>query len=100
ESLRSLLGESAGHGFIIRTNAEGVDGDALERDLEYLRRLWPRIEAESASAAAGQCVYEDLSLPYRSLRDLMHGEIEKVRIDERETWRRAVRFAGEFFPEW
>jgi ribonuclease G len=98
--LREMIGEDSQHGFIIRTNAEGIEGDALARDLKYLRRLWPRIEADAEKAAAGQLVYEDLSLPYRSLRDLMHADIEKVRIDERATYERAVRFAGEFFPEW
>ena len=100
ELLRELVAEDSGHGFIIRTNAEGVESDALARDLEYLRRLWPRIEADAENAGPGQLIYEDLSLPYRSLRDLMHGEVEKVRIDERETFERALRFAGEFFPEW
>jgi ribonuclease G len=98
--LREMIGEDSQHGFIIRTNAEGIEGDALARDLKYLRRLWPRIEADAEKAGAGQLVYEDLSLPYRSLRDLMHADIEKVRIDERGTYERAVRFAGEFFPEW
>ncbi len=104
ERLRKLLAEQlaepAGHGFIIRTNAEGVEAESLARDLEYLRRLWPKIESGAVNARPGQLIYEDLSLPYRSLRDLMHGEIEKVRIDERGTYERAVRFAGEFFPEW
>jgi len=98
--LRELTGEEPEHGFIIRTNAEGVGADALARDLKYLRRLWPRIEADADKAEVKKPVYEDLSLPYRSLRDLMHADIEKVRIDERETFERAVRFAGEFFPEW
>ncbi|MDZ7790228.1 MAG: ribonuclease G [Xanthomonadales bacterium] len=98
--LREMTGEAPQNGFIIRTNAEGIEADALARDLKYLRRLWPRIEEDAGNASAGQLVYEDLSLPYRSLRDLMHADIEKVRIDERETFRRAVRFAGEFFPEW
>ncbi|WP_376695066.1 ribonuclease G [Wenzhouxiangella sp. EGI_FJ10305] len=98
--LRELTGEEPEHGFIIRTNAEGAEADALARDLKYVRRLWPRIEADADQASAGQLVYEDLSLPYRSLRDLMHAGIEKVRIDEQETFQRALRFAGEFFPEW
>ena len=104
ERLRALLRELAGDdnldGFIIRTNAEGVGGDALRHDLTYLRRLWPRIEAQAEGAESGQCVYEDLSLPYRSLRDLMHAGVERVRIDEQEAWRRAKQFAEDFFPEW
>ncbi len=100
DRLRDLVGEDSDAGFIIRTNAEGVGGDALGRDLAYLRRLWPRIEEQADKAEPGQCVYEDLALPYRSLRDLMHGGVERVRIDDEETWRRAMRFAGDFFPEW
>ena len=75
-------------------------GVSVRIELEDERRLWPRIEADAESAGPGQLVYEDLSLPYRSLRDLMNAEIEKVRIDERDTFQRALRFAGEFFPEW
>jgi len=98
--LIDLVGADSTDGFIVRTNAEGVDRAALEQDLAYLRRLWPRIESEAGKAETGQCIYEDLSLPYRSLRDLMHGGIEKVRIDDRESWQRSLQFAREFFEEW
>ena len=98
--LRELVGPDPKAGFIVRTNAEGVGEDALARDLDYLRRLWERIEAGMKDATPGQCVYEDLSLPYRSLRDQMHAGVEKVRIDDHGTWQRARRFATDFFPEW
>ncbi len=98
--LRSMIGETSRAGFILRTNAEGVLGDALAKDLDYLRRLWSRIEQAMQAAEAGQCIYEDLSLPYRSLRDLMHAGIDKVRIDDRRTWQRARKFASDFFPDW
>jgi ribonuclease G len=98
--LRELIGEESRAGFILRTNAEGVSAEALAKDLEYLRRLWRRIEGVMQSAEPGQCIYEDLSLPYRSLRDQMHAGVEKVRIDDRSTWQRALKFARDFFPEW
>jgi len=98
--LRSLIGEGSRAGFILRTNAEGVMAEALTKDLDYLRRLWSRIEQAMQVAEAGQCIYEDLSLPYRSLRDLMHAGIDKVRVDDRTTWQRARKFASDFFPEW
>lgn len=98
--VRDLIGEDSKAGFILRTNAEGVARDALARDLEYLRRLWQRIDRAMQAASAGQCVYEDLSLPFRSLRDVMHGGVEKVRIDDETTVQRAREFASEFFPDW
>src|SRR5690625_4074246 len=100
ELVAELTGPDAQHGYIVRTKAEGVDAAALARDLKYLRRMWPRIKADAAAARSVQLVHEGLSLPYRSLRDLMDADIEKVRIDDRHTRQQAVRFAGEFFPEW
>ena len=98
--LRGLLGPDSKAGFILRTNAEGVTEAALAKDLNYLRRLWGRIENAMQVAEPGQCIYEDLSLPYRSLRDHMHAGVDKVRIDDRATWQRACKFASDFFPEW
>jgi len=98
--LKSLINEGVDAGFILRTNAEGIGEEALARDIDYLRRLWARIEKAIQTIEPANCIYEDLSLPYRSLRDHMHGGIEKVRIDDAETQQRAVRFAREFFPEW
>ncbi len=98
--LRALLGEGSKAGFIVRTNAEGIEEAALAKDLDYLRRLWRRIESRIETAAAGDCIYDDLSLPYRSLRDLMHAGVDKVRIDDAASWREARQFAHDFFPEW
>lgn len=100
ELLRELVGEDIESGFILRTNAEDIGGEALGKDIDYLRRLWRRIEAGVKSALPGQCIYEDLSLPFRSLRDQMHAGVDKVRIDDRRIWERAVKFANEFFPDW
>ena len=98
--VRQLVGEDSKAGFILRTNAEDVGEDALARDLDYLRRLWKRIDGAMHSAQSGQCIYEDLSLPFRSLRDLMHAGVEKVRIDDAKTVAEAQAFAREFFPDW
>ncbi|MBY6203762.1 ribonuclease E/G [Halomonas denitrificans] len=88
-------------GLILRTNAEGVELDALRRDLDYLRRLWRDIERRMAgSPKPGDCIYEDLSLPLRAIRDLMHGGIDRVRIDDAKTLRQAQAFAANFVAEW
>jgi ribonuclease G len=44
-------------------------------------------------------VHEDLPLPIRVLRDLLGPEIERVRVDDRETCDRMRRFAAMFVPE-
>jgi len=86
-------------GYIVRTNAEGQTREALAEDVAYLGRVWQSIRAEIARVAVGQRVYEDLSLPLRALRDLMRGDVEKVRVDSRETFERTVTFAQQFMPD-
>jgi ribonuclease G len=89
-----------GPGYIVRTNAEGVDEFALAADMAYLGKVWESIEERSGSCEPRQCVYEDLSLPLRSLRDFMHSEVEKVRIDSEEGFRSVKDFVGRFVPDW
>jgi ribonuclease G len=44
-------------------------------------------------------VYEELSLPLRSLRDMLNDDIEKVRVDSRETFDKVVKFVHKFMPQ-
>lgn len=103
ERLRTLTEEMTGPdrsvGLIIRTNAEGVTRDELLRDFDYLMKRWDRVMRDQSVAAAGDCIFEDLSLPVRSLRDLMHTRVDRVRIDDASTFEVAVDFAKEFFPD-
>ncbi len=87
-------------GYIARTNSEGVDQFALRADLSYLRKLWETISESSKSVAAGECVYEDLSLELRAIRDMMTADVDRVRIDDRAAYENTVRFARQFMPEW
>ena len=87
-------------GYIVRTNAEGVDDFALAADMTYLRKVWTGIQERSANAAPGECIYEDLSMPVKALRDLMHSEVEKVRVDSGDTHEKLQNFVQRFIPEW
>ncbi|MBT8041051.1 MAG: ribonuclease G [Gammaproteobacteria bacterium] len=95
-----LRDEEQGHGYIVRTNAEGVNDFALSADMSYLVKVWAAILERAESAPPSSCVYEDLSLPLRALRDMMHEQVERVRIDSPETLLQAREFAGRFLPDW
>jgi ribonuclease G len=94
----SLSPAGAHHGYIVRTNAEGQPEEALAEDIAYLSRAWALIEEKSASARVGERVYEDLSLPLRAVRDLMRKDVEKVKVDSRETCERLKTFAAQYMP--
>ncbi|TQV63275.1 MAG: ribonuclease G [Halothiobacillaceae bacterium] len=86
-------------GFIVRTAAEGADNESLRRDMLFLHKLWSDIAQRAQPAAAGRLVHEDLPIVLRTLRDLVGGTIEKVRIDSREAYHRAAHFAERMEPE-
>jgi ribonuclease G len=88
------------HGYIVRTNADGVGEEALKDDITYLQKVWRAVSARFANAKIGDCVYEDLSLPLRSVRDHMRSNIVKVRVDSRETFERLMKFVRQFMPAW
>ena len=99
--LKALVGElsmPSAAGYIVRTNAEGVPSEALAEDIGYLSRVWALIERRSRESRVGECVYEDLSLPLRAVRDLIRRDVEKVRVDSRETFEKLREFASQYMP--
>ena len=86
-------------GFIIRTAAEGASEEEIYRDIEFLHKLWNSTALRANSVSAPDIAYEDLPLVLRTMRDLVHAEIEKVRIDSRDTYQRVMEFSRQFIPE-
>jgi ribonuclease G len=86
-------------GLILRTAAEGVGEEQLRHDYRFLRRLWINLSERRQSMTDPGLVYEDLPLVLRTLRDTLGEFVEKIRIDSRETYHRAIAFAEEMVPD-
>ncbi len=87
------------HGYIVRTAAEGTHERDLLADMSFLCRLWKKVQERIQTATVGMRVYEDFPLAMRTMRDMVNTEIDRVRIDSRETHQRAANFAQTFLPE-
>ena len=98
--MEGLCSSDHEHGYIVRTNADGVEAHALATDKVFLGRLWHDIQERISHASMGTCVYEDLSLPVRAMRDLMYVEVEKVRIDDLTITNQVRQFTHRFIPDW
>ncbi len=102
QRLKSLVASQSfdnAHGYIVRTNAEGQPAEALAEDIAYLGRAWALVEQTVSDAKVGVCIYEDLTLPMRAVRDLLRRDVEKVKVDSRETCDKLRTFAAQYMPE-
>ncbi|MEE9421689.1 MAG: ribonuclease G [Gammaproteobacteria bacterium] len=103
QRLRDLVSaardENVAGGFIVRTAAEGASDEAIASDLHFLGKLWVSIRDRIDSTSPGGVIHEDLPLVLRVLRDISDTEVEKMRIDSRETFQRVEEFVAKFTPE-
>ncbi len=99
EVIRKVQEDYGAGGYIVRTAAEGVDGEIISNDVAFLHKLWARIASEIPTAKPGDIVYSELPLMQRTLRDLVGVSVERIRIDSRESYVKACDFASEYLPE-
>lgn len=92
-------GMQAAGGFIIRTAAEGAGEEAVLADIRFLKRLWGALQRKMDERSAPCIIYEDLPLFMRTMRDMVHPDLEKIRIDSRENYQKVVQFAVDYIPE-
>jgi ribonuclease G len=100
ELVRTLKDGNEGFGYIVRTNAEGSNHFALSADMVYLGKVWQAVKERAVSAAPATCIFEDLSLSKRALRDMMHEDVDRVRVDSRTAFDKVRDFARSFVPDW
>jgi ribonuclease G len=98
--LKAILKEIAPKkgGVIVRTAAEGASAEDIERDLDFLQRLWKAIEAQAKDAKAPSLVYQEAELPLRVVRDLFTGDFERLFVDHDRTHKRIVGYLKKTSP--
>ncbi|MGL4715233.1 MAG: ribonuclease G [Aeromonas sp.] len=86
-------------GYIIRTAAEGVGEQELEQDAAFLKRLWRKILERKQKYPPCKMIYEDPSLAFRVVRDFVGAELDKIRVDSRQSFDQLKHFTTEYVPE-
>lgn len=98
--MQELLDEAdTQYGCILRTAAESVSKQDLNRDLQFLLRLWASIRENIGKVDSVAKVYSELPLPIRTLRDLNTDDVESIFVDSRETVQEMKDFAEKLVPE-
>ena len=79
-------------GFIIRTAGIGKSKTDIQRDLQYLTRLWQNIEKKIASGPGPMELYTEGDLLTRTVRDVFTSDIARIVVDNKEIAYRVKEF--------
>ncbi|CAN5797845.1 hypothetical protein BH24ACT3_BH24ACT3_15440 [soil metagenome] len=82
--LRAILDKARppGHGIIVRTAAEGVTAEEIERDVARLVRQWEGIAALAKKSTAPALLYTEPDMAVRVIREEFNKDYRTVVIDD------------------
>lgn len=96
EELRRAMREAlaqlklpAGMGFILRTAGSDRSKRDLQRDLNYLSRLWKNVIERIKSVGTPAELYRESDLVTRTIRDFYTSDIDRIIIDDLESAKKA-----------
>jgi ribonuclease E len=83
---------------IVRTAGENRTKRDLSRDFHYLLRLWKNIKATAQKTVAPTLLYQERDLTIRAIRDYFTADIKKIRVDNKEVYKRVKDFMAVVSP--
>ncbi|MDO9557139.1 MAG: Rne/Rng family ribonuclease [Coriobacteriia bacterium] len=88
-----------GLGVIVRTAASGSTDRELASDIEFLLRLWKRVQHQSREGLAPEIVYTEMDLALRMVRDAFSEDYRKLVIDDKRVFEKVVSFLKKTSPK-
>jgi len=98
---RALLGQlklPGSMGFIVRTAGLERSKRDLQRDLNYLLRLWKIVKDRTKAVKAPAEIYKESDLVIRTLRDIYDTGIDRILCDSASVARRVEEFLNVAMP--
>ncbi len=101
ERLRLAVEEnkSPGTGFIVRTAAEGVQGEELQEEARRIESIWRDIDKRGKAGPVPRLVFSDLDVVLRTTRDLFVGGSTTIYLDTEADHQRVRDFVQSFEPD-
>jgi len=88
-----------GMAVILRTAGMEQEPAEIQRDLEYLLRLWNNIREQTLQSTAPALIYEEANLIKRSMRDLYSQEVSEILVAGSKGYQLAVDFMRAIMPD-
>ena len=87
-----------GFGFIVRTVCEGMSREEIKSDMDFLVKLWSKIQGNMETVSCPGLLYEELDLTLRTIRDVFSADVDRLVIESKEEYDRVSAFVAEFLP--
>ncbi len=85
-------------GLIVRTAGKDQKLEALQRDFNYLMRLWDEIRIKSENAPIPSLIYLEGDLATRAIRDHFTEDISEIWVDQHDVYQRTKQFVHAVLP--
>ncbi len=98
--LRSILDRAKPkqHGVIVRTAAENVTAEEIERDVARLIQQWDGIEALAATAKSPSLLYREPEMAMRVIREEFNKDYRAIVIDDRSLYEEVSDYVSSITP--
>ncbi|MCS4292082.1 Rne/Rng family ribonuclease [Comamonas sp. BIGb0152] len=98
--LLSQLAYPQGMAITARDAAMRRSATELQRDLNYLLKLWDAIEGATQNNEGAYLIYQESNLVIRTIRDYFHDDVAAILIDSEELYEQARQFMSIVMPEY
>ncbi len=98
EMVSTYLPKDSG-GMIVRTVAEGVTEEHVQREVESLLNLWRKINRKKTFVRAPALVQRETSLTRGIIRDLFSDKVDSLQVDSKELYNEIETYLKQVDPE-
>jgi len=77
-------------GIIVRTAAEGKSENEIVADIQFLSKLWKKVQSRGKRLKAPNLLHQDYDLIYRLIRDQICDEVEEFIVDKIDVYKKTV----------
>ena len=85
-------------GLIVRTAALDKRREDFESDVQYLIRLWEKIQSREQKGQVPRLLHKDESIIFRTIRDLFTGDVDNLTINDWESYERVLEWIAYLSP--
>jgi ribonuclease G len=86
-------------GAIVRTAASGALEKDLQGDMDFLLRLWRRVQHQSREGVAPEVVYTEMDVALRLVRDAFGEDFRRLVIDDKRVYDKVTSFLKKTAPK-